>query len=113
MTTARNAAGEENAMFRGTPTPASRCPRCQFAFGSADLMLDHLNADHLAHASPDGIAHGRTGAPAAFLPVSDAVLAGLETAFRSSSGNRHPRGLILAAVLVLLLLVAGFVAVLA
>lgn len=46
MTSGHAPAGKENAGFRVTPRPAFRCPRCRFSFGSADLMLDHLNASH-------------------------------------------------------------------
>jgi hypothetical protein len=35
------------ASFHVTPRPAIRCPRCRVAFGSPDLMLEHLNDHHL------------------------------------------------------------------
>jgi hypothetical protein len=35
--------------------PASWCPRCRLRFDSIDLMLDHLNGEHLRSTSVDGL----------------------------------------------------------
>ena len=101
-------------MSRVMPRPVSRCPRCQLAFGSADLMLDHLNAHHLTQPSSAGhcVAQEITNAHAVHAPVSDVVLADLERAFRLPSRPRRRRGLVIVA-LVGLLLVASVVVVLA
>lgn len=39
--------GKIAAGFRLTPRPAILCPRCRVAFGSPELMLEHLNDHHL------------------------------------------------------------------
>lgn len=117
-------------MARVTPRPASRCPRCQFAFASADLMLDHLSAEHLRRTASDtrvvrrydAGAYPRTpgrdagaylrppipdaAAHVPLTPEADAVLADLERTYRRSSSRRpyRPRRSVLVAILTLLLI---------
>jgi hypothetical protein len=98
-------AGSEKAVSRVMPKPASRCPRCRLAFGSTDLMLDHLNARHLSKASSVG--HG----PAQEVTdghvvhaLESGTVADLERAFRRPSRRRHHRGSVIVTIVALLLI---------
>src|SRR5687767_5104183 len=95
------------------PRPAERCPRCQLSFSSADLMLDHLTADHLRQpSSNDRDRSAASTAPKAVLTsTSAAEIADLERMFRQPSRPRARRVAIIAAIAALLL-IAGAVAIL-
>jgi hypothetical protein len=112
QTTTRITAAAKNAGFSVTPRPAVRCPRCQFAFGSTDLMLDHLKADHLdadgfTHTSLDivGVTHRSPGSDLTDARQSDAVLTDLEGADPEESELRAPRRVVIAVILAYVLLV--------
>jgi hypothetical protein len=114
VTTNHTPAGSEKAVSRVMPKPASRCPRCRLAFGSTDLMLDHLNARHLSKASSVG--HG----PAQEVTdghvvhaLESGTVADLERAFRRPSRPRHRRGPVIVAIVALLLLITLVTALLA
>jgi hypothetical protein len=91
---------------RVMPRPAARCPQCQLSFSSADLMLDHLNADHLRHAALNSRERaGASNAPRAVLmSTSDAEVADLERMLRRPWRPRVRRVAIVAAIAALLLI---------
>ena len=91
------------------PRPASRCPRCQLAFGSSDLMLDHLSADHLRKGSTRSrvVARERTITQTAST-MSDGV-ADLERAFRRTHRPHRRRVAMTVAVTAFLLLAVAVV----
>ena len=93
-------------MSRVMPRPADRCPQCQLSFSSADLMLDHLNADHLRHPSSNRRerAASSTAQKAGLMSTSEAEIADLERMFRLPSRPRGRRVAIIAAIAVLLLI---------
>ena len=92
-------------MSRVMPRPADRCPRCQLNFSSADLMLDHLNADHLRQPSSNGRerAAASTAPRAVLTSTPDAEVADLERMFRRPSRPRARRVAVIAAIAALLL----------
>lgn len=92
-------------MSRVMPRSANRCPQCQLSFGSADLMLDHLNADHLRQTALNGRerAAASTAPNAVLTSTSDAEVADLERMFRQPSRPRARRVAVIAAIAALLL----------
>ena len=96
-------------MSRVMPRPASRCPRCLVNFDSTDLMLDHLNADHLTQTSSSGRVGAATSAAASsmLMSMSDAEVADLERAFRRPARPRHRRVSVIVAMAALLLIVCA------
>jgi hypothetical protein len=111
QTTTRATAADTRIGFSVKPRPAIRCPRCQFAFGSTDLMLDHLKADHL---DADGFTHtslvidGGTRSSGANRTVARRPAAeptDPEGAYREANTFRAPRRLVIAVVLAYLLIV--------
>jgi hypothetical protein len=112
QTTTTTAADTSGAEFSVTPRPVLPCPRCLLAFGSTDLMLDHLKADHLdadrfTHTSLDlvGVTHRNVGADLAVPRQPDAVLTDLEGAHRGVNKLRSPRRVVVAVILAYLLIV--------
>jgi hypothetical protein len=112
QTTTRATAADTRIGFSVKPRPAIRCPRCQFAFGSTDLMLDHLKADHLdadgfTHTSLviDGVTRRSSGADRVVARQPAAELTDPEGAYRGANTFRAPRRLVIAVVLAYLLIV--------
>lgn len=93
-------------MSRVMPRPANRCPQCQLSFSSADLMLDHLNADHLRQTALNGRerAGGSNAQKAVLTSTSDAEIADLERMLRRPSRPRVRRIAIVAAIAAFLLI---------
>ena len=93
-------------MSRVMPMPASRCPQCELSFSSADLMLDHLYADHPRQESSNDRKHTASRTAQMYVPTSlpDAEVADLERMFRRPSRPRARRVAIIAAIASLLLI---------
>lgn len=92
-------------MSRVMPKPANRCPRCRLAFGSTDLMLDHLNARHLRRATSVGHFPAQEVTDAHVVhALESGTVAELEPAFRRPSRPRHRRGSVIVTIVALLLL---------
>lgn len=103
--------------------PASWCPRCRLRFASIDLMLDHLNREHLRSTSANGL-HLAPTRPRVRLSTSeiDSALDEIGRAFQApvlhgpvslAPARQRPRRQSLLSVIGPLLLVIGIVTVIA